>query len=226
MSNFFRQLGLLFIRLSKAIDRKPRNFIVEKWFSDNGDKSHRLNHLLQSGSLVFDLGGYEGQWASDIYCKYACKLFIFEPSKIYYHKLVDKFTPNKDFQVFQFGLSSSNQKLKLFQQKDGSSIHISKQDGKFELIELKDASEFLNQTSIISIDLMKINIEGGEYDLLEHLIKTGWIDKIINIQVQFHDFVENAEARMLAIQNDLAKTHELTYQYKFVWENWRLKDIK
>ena len=80
--------------------------------------------------------------------------------------------------------------------------------------------------NIERIDLMKINIEGGEYDLLEHLIKTGWIDKIINIQVQFHDFVENAEARMLAIQNDLAKTHELTYQYKFVWENWRLKDIK
>jgi hypothetical protein len=47
------------------------------------------------------------------------------------------------------------------------------------------------------------------------------VRQIENIQVQFHDFVPDAEGRMQRIQEKLAQTHELTYQYLFVWENWR-----
>jgi len=66
-------------------------------------------------------------------------------------------------------------------------------------------------------------IEGGEYDLLEHLIKTKYIKRIKNLQVQFHDFVDQAQERMDNIQKELSKTHQLTYQYLFVWENWERK---
>lgn len=70
---------------------------------------------------------------------------------------------------------------------------------------------------------MKINIEGAEYDLMEWIISEGLVKKIENIQIQFHDFIENAEARMVNIQNLLGRTHYLTYLYRFVWENWKLK---
>ena len=70
--------------------------------------------------------------------------------------------------------------------------------------------------------MIKINIEGSEYDLLEHLIETYFIANIGNIQVQFHNFIDNAKERMRNIQTNLAKTHKLTYQYEFVWENWKL----
>ena len=43
---------------------------------------------------------------------------------------------------------------------------------------------------------MKINIEGGEYELLERLIAADLIRKIDDIQVQFHNFVPDAAARM------------------------------
>ena len=81
----------------------------------------------------------------------------------------------------------------------------------------------MRQNKIERIDLMKMNIEGGEYDLLDHLIETGFIRNIENIQVQFHDFVPEAKQRMMKIQKELSKTHRLTYQYIFVWENWRRK---
>ena len=68
---------------------------------------------------------------------------------------------------------------------------------------------------------MKINIEGAEYDLLDHLIETGFIANIINLQIQFHEFVPNAKERMENIQKRLEKTHALTYQHEFVWENWK-----
>jgi len=71
---------------------------------------------------------------------------------------------------------------------------------------------------------MKINIEGAEYALLDHLICTSSIFKIKNIQIQFHDFVPSAEKKMNRIKNSLKDTHYMTYEYPFVWENWKRKD--
>jgi hypothetical protein len=75
-------------------------------------------------------------------------------------------------------------------------------------------------SDIHCIDLLKINIEGGEYELLEHIIEKTLQNKIRNIQVQFHTWIENCEDRRKNIQDILRKTHKLTYNYDFVWENW------
>jgi cell wall assembly regulator SMI1 len=90
-------------------------------------------------------------------------------------------------------------------------------------VKLVCLADFVSENRIRHIDLMKVNIEGGEYDLLEHVIATGLIHRVENIQVQFHDFFPDAVRRMAKIHDELTKTHYLTYQYRFVWENWRLK---
>ncbi|MEM7512644.1 MAG: FkbM family methyltransferase, partial [Bacteroidota bacterium] len=95
------------------------------------------------------------------------------------------------------------------------------QDEKVEEVRLIAFPEAINELGSNHIDLIKINIEGGEFELLEAIIDAGWVDKIDNIQVQFHDFVPNARERMMEIQKKLSFTHELTYQYDFVWENWK-----
>ena len=74
---------------------------------------------------------------------------------------------------------------------------------------------------IESVQLMKINIEGGEYELLERLVETGLIARVDDIQVQFHNFAADAAARMEQLQRAMRATHTPTYQYRFVWENWR-----
>ncbi len=90
-------------------------------------------------------------------------------------------------------------------------------------IQLKKASKFFEENKISSVDLMKINIEGGEYDLLEHLMSTNLVKAIKNLQIQFHDFFPDSRERMKKIQEALEHTHKLTYQYEFVWENWELR---
>ena len=93
-----------------------------------------------------------------------------------------------------------------------------------ETIQLKSIVNFIKNNNINKVDLIKINIEGGEYELLESLLENNLISIFTNIQVQFHDFLlDNGKERMNKIQENLAKTHELTYQYEFVWENWKLK---
>jgi FkbM family methyltransferase len=194
----------------------------QPWFRDNGDKTLRLNYDLNENSVVFDLGGYKGEFASDIYCKYSSSIYVFEPILEFYNIIKFKFSNSSKIHAFQFGLGGRNENLKISLTDNSSSIFI--ESNKFEIIQLKSIIEFINEYNITKVDLIKINIEGGEYEVLEALISNNMVSMFTNIQVQFHDFiVENAKERMNKIQIELAKTHNLTYQYEFVWENWKLK---
>lgn len=195
---------------------------AERYFADGGDGQFRLDfdHLTEN-SLVFDLGGYKGQWASDIYSKYNCKVLIFEPVSTYYKKIVDRFKLNKKIEVFQLALGDSKKTEEIGLSDDGSSEFI--KSGSTDIMEFEDVLEFFRKHNIDRINLLKINIEGGEYVLLRRLIETGLIKTIDQIHVQFHDFVPDAENQMNKICAELAITHNLTLQYKFVWENWVLK---
>ncbi len=233
----FKKIGNLFWSISNRLEdqNNKENVQVEDiqairckpWFRDKGDQTLRLDYQLDSNSVVVDLGGYEGQWAADIFCKYGSTVWIFEPYQLYFENIVKKFSHNPKVKVFNYGLSKSNEELTLYIKDNSSSVFSKSPDeekSNTANIKLIKASDFLNQNNVSKIDLLKINIEGGEYDLLEHLIETNFVRHIDNIQVQFHDFVENADARMKKIQGHLKETHYTTYQYEFVWENWKLKN--
>lgn len=72
---------------------------------------------------------------------------------------------------------------------------------------------------------MKINIEGGEYNLVKKLIDSDLIEKIKYLQIQFHNFVENSEQKRQNLRFKLTRTHIEMWNYEFVWESWRLKSI-
>jgi len=192
------------------------------WYEIDGDQTLRLYYDLDDNSIVFDVGAYRGDWACQIFSMYGSNIYIFEPVKELADFARKRFLKNRKIIVCQFGLSDKTELKKISLEGNASSV-FKNTDGNFEIIQLKRAIDFMNENKINAIDLMKINIEGGEYDLLEHLIETGFVSKIGNIQVQFHDFIQDAESRMRNIQEGLGKTHYLTYQYEFVWENWKLK---
>jgi len=39
--------------------------------------------------------------------------------------------------------------------------------------------------------------------------------------IQFHPWTENYETRYQNIAMKLSNSHKLTYQYPYVWENWK-----
>lgn len=196
---------------------------IQRWFADNGDKTRRLDYNLDQDSVVFDLGGYEGQFASDIFSRFLCSVYIFEPMSDKIKFIKNRFNKNKSIQIFPFAVSNITKNAKITLNEDSSSIYKTFGKNMTENIQLVDIVDFINKNNIHKIDLMKINIEGSEYDLLDHLIKNDKVKIIDNIQVQFHDIIPMAESRMKKIQNELLKTHDLTWQYYFVWENWKRK---
>jgi len=196
----------------------------EKWFNDGGDDKFRYSYPLDTTSTVLDLGGFEGNWSNKINNLYSPNLHIFEPIKKYYTNIKQKFINFNNIKIYNFGLSNKNQTVKINLNDDASSIHALKTNN-FENIELKDIVEFLKEENIIKVDLLKINIEGCEYELLDRLIETNMLTCFKNIQVQFHIFIDKAIEKRDKIRQHLQKTHIETYNYNFVWENWKLKNV-
>lgn len=215
------KVGSVCIGASKKIYCTQKEFFFKKWIKNHGDKTLRLTYELSKNSIVFDVGGYEGQWASDVYAKYNCTIHIFEPVQPFVQQIKNRFKNNKRIIIHDFGLSNKTTQTTISLEHDASSLYLNSNNK--VMVKIIDIYEFIKQKNIHEIDLIKINIEGGEYDLLERIIQTGLVTKIKNIQVQFHDFIPNAQQKMTAMQNQLKKTHQPTYQYPFIWENWQIK---
>ena len=210
--------GAIAHRLNKKWRKRKQRKIVKRWWDDGGDYKLRFNYDLNKDSLVLDLGGYEGQWASDLFSRYRCRIAIFEPVSTFASRITERFQKNEAVEVFQCGLGGATKAETIHICGAGSSTYRKKSNT--EEIRIIDVREWFSENHIESIQLMKINIEGGEFELLERLIETRLIESIDNIQVQFHNIALDSARRMESIQRGMERTHVPTYQYRFVWENW------
>lgn len=216
MSSFFNKARKV---LQKYLLRSEFYKELERWQADGGDEANRYTYAhLSKGSLVMDVGGYKGQWSSDIYAKYNCKIMIFEPVHMFATAIEKRFEMNPKIEVFSIALGANQRQETITVDADGSSIY--RAGSQTTTIQFVDVEQFFLEHNIKEVDLMKINIEGGEYELLSRLCEAGITTKVKAIQVQFHKVLPDAEIQMYNLQRELAKTHIPTYQYKFVWENW------
>ena len=86
------------------------------------------------------------------------------------------------------------------------------------------SSRVLDSCGIERVDLCKVNIEGGEYDLFDRLIECDWTSRITNLSIQFHEWHPNAYRRRRAIRRALQRTHTEVWNYPFVWELWQARN--
>lgn len=194
---------------------------VAPWFAVDGDRTLRLRYDLNASSTVLDVGGYEGQWASDIFAMYGCTVHVFEPAPAFASRLSERFARNPRISVHPFGLGGTSRADMIHLSDDATSVV--RGSGSAVPIRIVAVDAALEELGLGSVELMKVNIEGLEYELIERLLDTGKVAAVRDLQVQFHDFVPDAERRLLALQERLGATHALTYQYPYVWENWRLR---
>ena len=224
LAKLLKQTANKFSRLYKIYILKDEFTIqMKKWFSDRGDQTLRLEYPeLTSDSIVFDLGGYLGDFTASMIERYDCNAYIFEPHPEYFSKCIERFSSYKNVMVLNYGLADKDGEFLLSNQSDGSSFinpNHSQKNG-INCI-LRDFSGVLKELDVKNIDLMKINIEGGEFSLMEHIISCGDQAIVRQYQIQFHNFVENAVDRRRQISSALSETHVRTWCYTFVWENWR-----
>jgi hypothetical protein len=68
---------------------------------------------------------------------------------------------------------------------------------------------------------MKVNIEGGEYDLFDRLVETDRLPRVQLVSVQFHEWHPHAHRRRRAIRRALRRSHQEVWCYPWVWELWQ-----
>lgn len=235
--NILFKLSALFYKLHQFFFKKAQAKLLpslplsernkESWYKDvNNEKVLRYKYPLNKNSVIIDVGGYEGDFASEIFSRYQSRIFVFEPVKRYVDYLNNRFKLNDSITIVPFGLGSKNEELKIHVMEEASSYNRTEtihKKGEEEIISIVSVVDFFTKNDIKKVDLIKINIEGGEYDLLDKMIEHDFIKNCDNLQIQFHDFYPDFQIRYDVIKKELSKTHALTYNFPFVWENWSRK---
>jgi FkbM family methyltransferase len=170
----------------------------------------RYDYDLSPESVVIDLGAYQGEWAKEIFARYKCKIIAVEPTE-YIRDFTDGVIINK-------AASTNDGKISFGGRAYYSSIF---EEGDHEY-ECMDVNRIISGAK--EIDLLKVNIEGAEYDVLNHIIAAGLHPRIKNIQVQFHQIAGVPYEKWYnEISKQLSLTHQLTWHYPYCWENWQRK---
>lgn len=187
------------------------------WFAARGDATLRLDYPLDGRSVVVDAGGYEGNWSADILARYGCTIHCFEPVEAFAAEIAARFAGDPRVHVHPTGLAASSRAGIIHLAADSTSVF---GEGERVPIRLTGVREAFSELAIEEVHLLKVNIEGCEYELCEELLRSGLIARVRDLQVQFHNFVPEARRWRNRIRHGLACTHELTYDYPFTWENW------
>lgn len=184
-----------------------------EWQSQNME-GKRYEYDLVDGDLVLDIGAYRGEFASLIASIYhGVKIICFEPTG----HCPDFHNPH--IVTVHKAASDFNGHIEMGGDYLYTSVFTKKGSRSFPSVDISNYCRDFKE-----ISLCKINIEGGEYDLLYHMCITGMTPKIKNLQVQFHK-VEGLdwEKRYETISKMLEPTHAIEWRVPFVWESWKRK---
>jgi FkbM family methyltransferase len=163
---------------------------LKKYKDYNDLNSKNLN----SQSVVLDFGANVGMFSLYISDIYNSKLYAYEPNPNCVNYLKKLFYKNKKVKIFNKGVSNKSERLKLyFSENDKKKIETfdgCSFDGEKKNIDIKNYSivKTVDIKKILSkhkqIDLLKIDIEGWEYKIINFILKN--INKIKYIYIEFH----------------------------------------
>jgi FkbM family methyltransferase len=176
---------------------------------------------LDERSTVLDVGAYVGEWSEEIADRYGSTIFAFEPNPRAFRRLEARFRERPNVMCFEYGLAGADARAALAL--DGPGSTIDDRPGSFGSteVQLRDVAAVIEELGLPQIDLCKMNIEGGEYDVFDRLIGTGLIARMRIVSVQFHEWHPHAYRRRRAIRRRLRRTHEEVWNHPFIWELWR-----
>ena len=190
---------------------------ILRWKKDGGLELEYAFEGMYEDSIVFDVGMYKGKWAREIARRYGCTVYGFEPVKEFYKKAQDVLSEFPKVKIFNYGVGRKKYEAGIVIDDDASSLMGGK--GERRIVEIVGIEEIMEKLGVKFVDLIEINIEGAEYQLLEHLIETGMILRFNRLLIQFHD-IGGDEERRKKIREKLCLTHNVIYSYDLVWDSW------
>lgn len=192
--------------------------MVKEFYAAHGRGTPDRYEGLDPGDVVLDVGGYMGDWAASMTKLYGVKVHCFEPHPRFIRLLEQRFAQREDVTVQGYAMGSAKGRLDLSDDENASSALVT--SAAVVTGEVRAVSDVFEALNLNRVALVKMNIEGGEYDLLPAMIETGLMQRIDRLTVQFHRYSEAQEHQRDAIRKGLAQTHDCVWEYPFLWEEW------
>jgi len=194
-----------------------------------------FKNLLNSSSLIIEVGGNTGLDTSKFIELYNPYIISFEPLVQMSKNLMEKFKINSKIEIQPYGLGNyaRNVSIEPFDNENtGTSIFrklSTKNSSKLEQIQLLDIIEVIKnilktKTQNKIIDMISINCEGCEFEILPVLIHNNMTQYFRIIQFATHtNFLSESSCIYCHIEQALERTHLIKYHYVMLWEAWILK---
>jgi hypothetical protein len=183
-----------------------------KFWQDENLEYLRYRYPLNFDSIIVDIGAYRGEWSEKINGEFGCEnILSFEPTDnitwVKHGRKINACAWIRDERVRTNGAFYYT-----------SMIH-DNEIGLFSYDAVDIVKHFPEK-----VDLLKINIEGAEYELIPHMMENGLIKRCRFIQIQFHetDRFDYKELYRILFKR-MKETHEIMWNCPFVWESWELK---
>lgn len=105
--NGYRKLASRRLRyfIRRYVGRDVSGAELRRWFEDDGDRKLRARYDLNESSIVFDIGGYVGDFAEGIVSKSGSHVYLFEPSVEFYEACILRFREVDKVLCYNYGLS-------------------------------------------------------------------------------------------------------------------------
>lgn len=158
----------------------------------------KLTKYLNKDAIILDVGANVGRYSNQIAkLKPEVKIYAFEPHPKTF-KVLEKNAQLNGYTALQFGCGQETTKLKLYdyEEQDGSShaslykdviqdIYDSKATE--HIVDVINLDSFITEKDIKNVALLKIDVEGNEYAVLEGLRQSIKNDKIEIIHWEFNN---------------------------------------
>lgn len=173
------------------------------WLGNDYGGFFVCDKLLNQQSIVYSFGiGCDISFSSDLISKYGCTVYAFDPTPKSVQWVHRQPLP-KGFVFTDCGISSISGLTKFFLPKNpkfvsGSIInHSNVSQDEFIMVKMSALSDIAQKLKHDKIDILKIDIEGFEYEVLDSILDSGLsIDQIL---IEFHyRFIPDGKEKTIA----------------------------
>ncbi len=181
--------------------------VRRKWYGNNYGGFYICPDLLNKNSIVYSFGiGEDISFDKDIIENYNCQVFGFDPTP----KSINWVKQNKSlplkFSFFEYGIADRSGLLDFYlpinpEYVSGSFVKQDNVDEKQKVVvEMKSLDDIVVSLGNKRIDILKMDIEGAEYNVLDSILESSV--KIKQILIEFHErFVNDGKSKTInAIQ--------------------------
>lgn len=164
-------------------------------------------------NVVIDIGANVGLFTKYMLYKNAKKVFCYEPNKSAFNCLFKNYQNNNSVFLNNLAVSTNNDKLRLYLDVNNTLVSSAKRNtSDFYDVDSITLKQILTQNNLEKVDLVKIDIEGMEYELIENL-ENEVFSKIYSFIIEYHD-VESMD-KSSGVKKLTKKLNENGYSVKF-----------